>query len=126
MSRPEFDVAWQEINERLRDVTKVPGLDDAAIVSVLLRLAAHLHVKNRMSQASLMALIPEHVYQARLPQMSPAQKTYVALNAQLCNDGDPSEEFLCSLDKAWEALTEIEQDEIDVLLDERTTPHSAA
>lgn len=44
MSRPEFRRAWRLLLPHVEAVSHDPGVDDAAVVAVLIRFAAQLHV----------------------------------------------------------------------------------
>lgn len=43
--RPEFHRAADECERRLRGILDVEGVDDAAVVASLMRIAAHMHLQ---------------------------------------------------------------------------------
>lgn len=116
--RKEFDVAWAEVNGRLKGVTLVEGLDTAAVVTALLRLAAYLHLRNEgtLMEFELAAGANYETMQQETQSLglNNAQLQYLRLAHAYAEDPD---KYGDAADEAWRALTEAEREGVDAYLD---------
>jgi hypothetical protein len=59
-ARLAFDLAWKALQPRVKEVLTMPGVDEAGVEGVLMRLAAYLHLRNGQDVGSFQRIALQH------------------------------------------------------------------